>query len=121
MPKPDAGERRKQKPPFNQSFEKLGFHVSFLAHDNNLAVERKRPAAISPGVLIVLVGFIFVWATAVQSRDMRRTTNEAVVLFVLGLVPVFNGAAVQSQDVPRHGRLLGSEPFTPAFVCFCRT
>jgi uncharacterized membrane protein len=61
---------------------------------NALTVERKRPIAIAAGVLTVFVGFILVWATVVQSRDMGRTANEVVVLFVLGLILVFDGAAV---------------------------
>jgi hypothetical protein len=61
---------------------------------NALTVGQKRPLAIVGGVLTGLVGFVLVWATVIQGRDMGKMTGEAVVLFVLGLILVFNGAAI---------------------------
>ncbi len=61
---------------------------------NALTVERKRTTVIAGGVLTVCVGFILVWATVVQGRDMGKMTGEAVMLFVLGVFMVFNGAAI---------------------------
>jgi hypothetical protein len=61
---------------------------------NALTVGQKKPIAIVGGVLTVSVGFILVWATMVQGRDMGKMPSEAVVLFVLGLILVLNGAAI---------------------------
>jgi hypothetical protein len=94
MPKPDAGERRKQERPSSQSFKKLDPTLGLWQPDNDITVERKRPIAIAAGVVTVFVGFILVWATEVQSRDMGRFASERVVLFVLALILVLSGAAV---------------------------
>jgi hypothetical protein len=59
-----------------------------------MTVERKRTIAIATGVLTVFVGFVLVWATRVQSRNMGKMTSGVSVLLVLGLILVFDGAAV---------------------------
>ena len=61
---------------------------------NLLTVERKRIKVIAGGILTLFVGFMMLWAPVVQSRDVRKITSEAVVLFVLGLILVFDGAAI---------------------------
>ena len=61
---------------------------------NVLTVEQKRTTVIAGGVLTITVGFILVWATMVQGRDMGKMPGEAIMLFVLGLFLVFNGAAI---------------------------
>ena len=61
---------------------------------NALTVRRQRTKVIAGGVLTVFVGFILVWATVVQSRDVGKMSSEVVGLFVLGLILVFNGAAI---------------------------
>jgi hypothetical protein len=57
-------------------------------------VEKMRIKAIAGGVLTLLVGFIMFWAAVVQSREMSKMNSEAVVLFVLGLILVLDGAAI---------------------------
>jgi hypothetical protein len=59
-----------------------------------LTVKRQRTKAIAGGILTVCVGFILVWATVVQSRDVGKMSSEVVGLFVLGLILVFNGTAI---------------------------
>lgn len=61
---------------------------------NSLTVKRQRIKVIAGGVLTVFVGFILIWATVVQSRDMGIMSSEVVGLFVLGFILVFNGAAI---------------------------
>ena len=57
-------------------------------------VEKARIKVIAGGVLMLLVGFIMLWPAVVQSRDTAKMTNEAVILFVLGLILVFDGIAI---------------------------
>jgi hypothetical protein len=70
---------------------------------NALTVERKRTIAIAAGVLTVFVGFM----TVVQSWEMGKMTSGVVVLLVLGLILVFDGAAV-SFLASRRGFLASS-------------
>jgi hypothetical protein len=62
---------------------------------NALNVKRQRTKVIAGGVLTVFGGFMqIVWAAVVQSRDEGKMSSEVVGLFVLGLILVFNGAAL---------------------------
>jgi hypothetical protein len=67
---------------------------SFRAALQPIGLEQKRTTAIAGGFLTVLVGFVLVWATVVQCRDAGKMTSEVVVLLVLGLILVCNGAAI---------------------------
>jgi hypothetical protein len=61
---------------------------------NLLNIEKMRIKVITGGSLTLFVGFILLWAAMVQSRDMGKMTGETGVLFALGLVLVFDGAAI---------------------------
>jgi hypothetical protein len=57
-------------------------------------VKRQRTTVIAGGVLTILVGFVLIWATVVQSRDLGNMSSEVAGLLVLGLILVFDGAAI---------------------------
>jgi hypothetical protein len=56
--------------------------------------KQTRIKVIAGGVLTLLVGLIMLSAAAVQSRDLGKMINETVGLFGLGLILVFDGAAI---------------------------
>jgi hypothetical protein len=82
---------------FESAVQKIG-RASVLKNEfqktNLLTVERTRIKVIAGGVLTLLVGLIMLWSAVVQSQDVTTMTSEAVVLFGLGLILIFDGAAI---------------------------
>jgi len=82
---------------FEAAIQKIG-RTDVLKNEfrkvNLLTVEKMRIKAIARGGLTFFVGFILLWAAVVQGRDMGKMTGETDVLFALGLILVFDGAAI---------------------------
>jgi hypothetical protein len=77
-----------------QKIGRAGVLKNEFQKTNLPTVEKNRIKVIAGGVLTLLVGFIMLWAAGVQSRDLGKMNNEPVGLFGLGLILVFDGAAI---------------------------
>ena len=85
------------QPAIEAAIQKMG-RIDALKHEfqktHFLTVERIRIKVIAGGVLTFLVGLVMLWAAVVQNRDVGKMTGETIGLFGLGLILVFDGAAI---------------------------
>ncbi len=85
------------QPAIEAAIQKMG-RTDALKHEfqktHFLTVERIRIKVIAGGVLTFLVGLVMLWAAVVQNRDVGKMTGETIGLFGLGLILVFDGAAI---------------------------